>query len=153
MVSRLAPGTAQFGLPYGIANQEKGNTCDETDAILGEAWSGEIDTLDTAISYGECEQLLGGIGVNQWQVITKLPEAPETCADVTSWVQDSAAGSLERLGVSQLCGLLLHYPQQLLGPHGDQLYRALVLVRDQGKVEKTGISVYGPDKLDAIWPS
>jgi hypothetical protein len=109
--------------------------------------------LDTAISYGECEQLLGEIGVDQWQVITKLPEVPETCADVTSWVQDSVAGSLERLGVSKLRGLLLHYPQQLLGPHGDELYRALVVVRDQGKVEKIGISVYGPDELDAIWPS
>jgi len=153
MNRRLALGTVQFGLLYGIANQFGQVSRDEVAKILGHAWTAGMDTLDTAIGYGDSEAILGGIGVDQWQVITKLPEFPVTCADVASWVQDLVADSIDRLGVPRLRGLMLHRSQQLLGPHGDKLYQALVVVRDLGKVEKIGVSVYGPDELDAIWPS
>ena len=62
-------------------------------------------------------------------------------------------GSLKRLGVSKLYGLLLHNSQQLLSSQGEALYQALVAIQGQGRVEKIGVSVYGPDELDAIWPS
>ena len=153
MNNRLALGTVQFGLPYGVFHQGDNIGGDEADAILDAAWEGGIDTLDTAISYGKCEQLLGEIGVERWQVVSKLPEIPESCTDVVSWVQDSVADSLGRLGVPRLRGLLLHHPQQLLGSQGNELYQALVAIREQGKAEKIGVSVYGPDELDAIWPS
>jgi aryl-alcohol dehydrogenase-like predicted oxidoreductase len=153
MNRRLVLGTVQFGLPYGIANQVGQVSSDQVTEILGHSWAAGVDTLDTAIGYGDSEAILGGIGVDQWQVITKLPEIPVTCADVASWVQDSVADSLNRLRVPRLRGLLLHSPQQLLGPHGDELYRALVVARDQGDVEKIGVSVYGPDELDVIWPN
>jgi aryl-alcohol dehydrogenase-like predicted oxidoreductase len=151
MNSRLALGTVRFGLPYGIASQGNQVAADEVDAILNAAWEGGIDTLDTAILYGECEQLLGGIGIDRWQVVTKLPEVPEACVDVDSWVQDSVTDSLERLNVPRLRGLLLHCPGQLLASRGDALYRALVESREQGRVEKIGVSVYGPDELEALW--
>jgi len=152
MTSRLALGTVQFGMAYGIANQAGQVGRDETAAILDHAWAAGFDTLDTAIAYGESEQRLGEIGVSQWQVVSKLPAIPESCTDVAAWVQESILGSLGRLRIPRLRGLLLHRPQQLLGSQGDALYRALVANKDQGKVEKIGISIYGPDELDAIWP-
>ncbi len=152
MNNRLALGTVQFGLPYGIANQSGQVSRDETKAILDHAWAAGLDTLDTAIAYGESEQRLGEIGVGQWQVISKLPAIPEPCTNVAVWVQDSVLGSLGRLRIPRLRGLLLHRPQQLLGPQGDALYRALGAVRDQGKVEKIGVSIYNPDELDVLWP-
>jgi hypothetical protein len=152
MINRLALGTVQFGLPYGITNQESKVADDEANAILNAAWAAGVDTIDTAILYGECEQLLGKIGVGQWRVVSKLPEVPEACKDVASWVKDTVGGSLERLKVASLRGLLLHHPQQLLGAFGDDLYRALVAIKEQGKAEKLGLSVYSPEELDAIWP-
>ncbi len=152
MNNRLALGTVQFGLPYGIANQVGQVSRDEATTILDHAWATGLDTLDTAIAYGECEQWLGEIGVAQWQVISKLPAIPESCTDVAAWVRESVLGSLGRLRISRLRGLLLHRSQQLLGPQGDALYQALVALKDQGKVEKIGVSIYGPDELDALWP-
>lgn len=152
MNNRLALGTVQFGLPYGIANQAGQVSRDEAAAILAHAWTAGVDTLDTAIAYGESEVRLGEIGVKQWQVISKLPPMPETCVDVSGWVRESVLGSLDRLGIPKLRGLLLHRPQQLLGPHGAALYRALIVIKEQGKVEKVGVSIYGPDELDALWP-
>lgn len=152
MASRLALGTVQFGAPYGIANQVGQVGRDESAAILEHAWSMGIDTLDTAAVYGDSEQRLGEFGVRRWRVVSKLAEVPADVADVPSWVSLSVTGSLERLDLTKIHGLLLHRPQQLLGPHGDALYRALVRLKDQGKVEKIGVSVYGPDELDMLWP-
>ena len=150
MINRLALGTVQFGVPYGIANQTGQVSCNEVAAILDYALAAGLDTLDTAIVYGESEQRLGEIGVGQWQIITKLPAVPESCTDVHGWVQKSVLGSLERLRAPKLYGLLLHRAQQLLGPQGDALYRALVAIKDQGKVEKIGVSIYDPSELDAL---
>jgi aryl-alcohol dehydrogenase-like predicted oxidoreductase len=152
MSSRLALGTVQFGTSYGIANTHGQVSREETTLILGHAWSAGMDTLDTAIGYGESEQRLGEAGVKQWQIISKLPEIPQACTDVASWVRDSVLDSIGRLGVPRLRGLLLHRSQQLLGPQGEALYKALVAIREEGKVEKIGISIYSPDELDALWP-
>jgi len=149
---RLALGTVQFGLRYGVANQSGQVGRDEVASILDHAWMAGVDSVDTAIAYGESEQRLGEIGVGQWQVISKLPPMPENLADVTAWIQETTQGSLDRLMVSRLRGLLLHRSQQLLGPKGDALYRALIALKDQDKVEKIGISIYGPDELDALCP-
>jgi aryl-alcohol dehydrogenase-like predicted oxidoreductase len=153
MNSRLALGTAQFGLSYGISNRNGQISLDEADAILAKAWEAGLDTLDTAISYGESELRLGEMGVGKWKVISKLQEVPESCPDVSSWVKSSVIGSIERLGVSRLYGLLLHHPQQLLGIQGDSLYAALEMLKDQNLVEKIGVSIYDPIELDSFWPT
>jgi len=149
---KLALGTVQFGLEYGIANKQGQVSREEARSILDHARAGGMDTLDTAIAYGDSEGRLGEIGILDWQVISKLPAIPESCADVAAWVQASVCNSLGRLGIPRLRGLLLHCPQQLLGAQGDVLYQALIALKDQGKVEKIGLSIYGPDELDALWP-
>ena len=48
---RLALGSVQFGLPYGIANQDGQVSRDEAKVIIENARLASIDTLDTAIAY------------------------------------------------------------------------------------------------------
>ena len=151
MNNRLALGTVQFGLSYGIANQAGQVSPDQVAKILGLASTAGMDTLDTAIDYGDSELVLGQIGVGRWQVISKLPEIPAECQDIASWVQTVVMSSIERLGISRLRALLLHRPEQLLGSQGDELYRALITCRDQGKFGKLGVSIYSPYELDALW--
>lgn len=142
--AKLGLGTAQFGQQYGIANRQGVVPIGEVAAILGEAWSAGIQLLDTAISYGESEYRLGQIGVRQWQVVTKIGQVPENCADLGGWVRRSVEHSLSRLQIPELYGLLLHRPADLLGPSGDLLYRALVDCRLAGLVKKIGVSIYEP---------
>lgn len=150
--SRLALGTVQFGQAYGVANETGQVSHDEVADILEYAWATGMDTLDTAVAYGMSEQRLGEIGISHWRVISKLPALPQACADVAGWVQATTLDSLKRLRVDHLCGLLLHSPQHLLGPQGAALYEALAGLRDQGLVEKIGVSVYDPGELSALWP-
>ncbi len=147
---KLALGTVQFGLDYGVANTAGRVTAAEAKAIVEHARASGIDTLDTAVLYGDSEQRLGEIGVNGWQVVSKLPEMPADCDDPAAWVADSVQRSLRLLRIERLYGLLLHRPGQLLQAGGDRLYRGLVNVKDAGLVRKIGVSVYCPDELDSL---
>jgi aryl-alcohol dehydrogenase-like predicted oxidoreductase len=149
---KLALGTVQFGLPYGVANTA-GRMRDETAAeVLSMARTFGLNILDTAIAYGESETTLGRLGVGDWRVISKLPPVPQGCADVEKWVMSMTRESLERLGLYRMYGLMLHQPRQLLEPWGRQLYSAMLRLQAAGWVEKIGISIYGPSELDVIWP-
>ncbi len=148
---KLALGTVQFGLNYGVANTSGQVSSEVARDILQHAHQSGIDTLDTAIAYGESESVLGKIGVQPWKVVTKLPAVPDGCTDVTQWVQAQVEGSLERMGIHSLHGLLLHRPGQLLEGIGAELIAALQSLKANGLASKIGISVYGPAELDALY--
>jgi aryl-alcohol dehydrogenase-like predicted oxidoreductase len=150
--SRLALGTVQFGIPYGIANKDGQVSRQEAKAMLQVAAAAGIDTIDTAIAYGDSEVCLGEIGTRGFKLVTKLPPIPDDCADVSAWVDHQFRASLARLGVTTVYGLLLHRSEQLLGPRGAALYRTLQALKDAGKVQQLGVSVYSPNELDALIP-
>lgn len=147
---RIALGTAQFGLAYGISNKSGQVSFQESRAILNLAASFGIDTVDTAIAYGNSEQRLGELGVERWSVVTKLPTVPLNHENLTNWVSGTLSGSLLRLRQDQIYGLLLHRPEQLLEIGGERLYFALQHLKDRGVVKKIGCSVYDPAQLQAI---
>lgn len=148
-MSKLALGTAQFGQNYGISNQIGQVPSSEISRILLSALTLSVQTLDTAIAYGESEQALGCHDLQSFQVVSKLPEMPAE-GSVPEWVASSLAGSLDRLRLNPLHGLLLHRPQQLLEQRGAQLYSALLEQKQQGKVIKIGVSVYSPQELEQL---
>lgn len=145
---KLALGTVQFGLPYGIANQSGQVSLENVKAILDLARFSGIDTLDTAIAYGESEACLGKVGTTGFKTVTKLPSIPEGVTDVRRWVYDQMQSSLYRLGGQSVYGLLLHHSQQLVGPKGKDLVQALEHLKTEGVVEKIGVSIYSPTELD-----
>ncbi|MEQ9397807.1 MAG: aldo/keto reductase [Longimicrobiales bacterium] len=147
---KLALGTAQFGMAYGIANRGGRPDLAVVEEILGRARALGIDTLDTAIAYGDAEERLGRVGVSDLRVVTKIPGVPADVEDVAGWVVASIEGSLERLGVPRLHGVLLHRPGQLTGPAGADLLEGLDRLVGQGLADRVGVSVYGPEELDAL---
>ena len=149
-MNRIALGTVQFGLPYGIANQRGQVSVDEARLILTHAHAAGVEMLDTAIAYGNSEQRLGEMGVQQWQVVSKLPAVPNGCVDIRGWVYQSVEESLQRLQVNHLRGLLLHRPEQLLSVQGEQLYAALSQLVSDGLVRKIGVSIYEPDEFQRL---
>lgn len=144
---KIALGTAQFGLTYGIANRTGQVDLEEGGRILAVAKQSGIDTLDTAIAYGDAESILGRIGCSDWSVISKLPPIPPGIADTSAWVQSEVRLSLERLKIPSLYGLLLHQPSDLLGAHSKDLIGSLLNLKSQGFVSKLGVSIYSPNEL------
>lgn len=149
---RLALGSAQFGMPYGISNAAGHITSAECGAVLLAARQAGMDTIDTAIAYGDSERILGELGVGGWRVVSKLPPVSGQNRDVLRWVEQSASESLARLRIPVAYGFLLHRSQDLLGPNGERLYRGLQRLKESGAVQKIGVSVYEPAELDALPP-
>ena len=147
---RLALGTVQFGLPYGVANKSGQVSRAEAKLMVRLALENGIDILDTAMAYGESEKYLGEIGVENFKVVTKLPGMPNGCLDINNWIHEQVSSSLVRLGVGQVYGLLLHKSEDLLGPNGREIYRALDSLKEKGLVKKIGISIYSPNELEAL---
>jgi aryl-alcohol dehydrogenase-like predicted oxidoreductase len=148
--SRLVLGTAQFGLDYGISNTTGKTPPEEAIRMLDFARVNCIDTLDTAISYGDSERLLGEIGVKDFKIITKIPGYAANYGSVEAWVTEQVEASLCRLRVDRIYGLLFHRPEDTLGPYGSDLIKSLHKLKNDGLVKYIGLSVYSPQELDNL---
>lgn len=149
MGSKLALGTVQFGLSYGIANKTGQTGAAEAKKILELAEQNKINCLDTAIAYGNSEQVLGEIGVSaRFNVVSKLPPLPSDSFDTELWVNHHVQESLKRLKVECLYALLLHRSENLLGSRGKKLTRTLEKLQSSGLIKKIGVSIYAPAELD-----
>jgi aryl-alcohol dehydrogenase-like predicted oxidoreductase len=147
---RIALGTAQLGQRYGVVNRTGQPDREEARRILAAARESAIDTVDTAMGYGDSERVLGDIGVAGLRVITKLAPLPEAPGAVGDWLRSEVEGSLHRLKADRVYGLLLHRPRDALGPHGAALIDALRGMQRDGLIEKVGVSIYDPAELEAL---
>ncbi len=145
---KLALGTAQFGIPYGVANQRGQVSPVEAAQILAEGRRAGMDTIDTAIAYGESEACLGQADVSGLKVVTKLPPVPAQCTAVLDWVRSEVIASLQRLRIERLYGLLVHQVGQLGEGCGAALAASLQALKAEGLVQKIGVSIYAPDGLE-----
>jgi aryl-alcohol dehydrogenase-like predicted oxidoreductase len=148
---RLVLGTAQFGLPYGVANSAGQVSLEDAKTIISLAHSQGIDTIDTAIDYGASQKVLGNVGISEFQIISKIPAMRQSVGDMNSLIQAYVLKSLRILNISKLGGLLLHRPDELLTPIGPAIWRALNELKEQDLVEKIGYSIYSPAQLDLFY--
>ena len=150
---KIALGTVQFGLEYGISNESGKVSTDEVTKILSLAEEKGIDTLDTACLYGDAEIVLGQQKKrDRFRIISKTDKVS---GDVVEKVDvekfdRSFHDSLKRLKVDKIAGLMLHQAEDLLKNNGRDLYDWLRNLKGQGKVEKIGASVYHPETLSEI---
>lgn len=147
---KLSLGTVQFGMDYGIANDCGRTSRLEVKKILDCARFAGIKLLDTAISYGESEAVLGGCDISRFEIITKLPSLPIGIVDPKRWVVAQIQGSLSRLNVKRIYGVLIHNPSDLMSEKGKALMDGLEILRSMGVISKMGASIYNPKALDGF---
>jgi len=152
--SPLVVGTAQFGLPYGIANRTGQPRFSEVCDIIRCAIENGATTFDTAAVYGKSEEILGRalheIGAHvQVTIITKAAavskmDKKQTPAHVDKWIRGSVETSLKRLRLEQLPLCLFH-------DSSDVEYMDVLLgLKEKGLVKHVGVSVMRPDQFDAV---
>ena len=140
-IQRLILGTAQFGLNYGISNKHGQITQSEINAILNKASQASITTLDTAAVYGDSEDRIGTSYREtkyNFQIISKYP--PNSAKSITECFQTS----LNRLKVDRLHAYLLHSFSTY--SNNPAIIAELKQLKDAGKVDKIGISLYHPEE-------
>jgi len=149
-VSKLALGSANFGLDYGVANNSGKISDSELSEILLFAQEACIEVVDTAQAYGDSEARIGSLcGNTHFNFVTKIgAEIANGSSDqnVISGVKQSCI----RLNQSRLYAVMLHRPEILLGDKGREVVRGLRILKEQGIVSKVGVSIYSPEILKAI---
>jgi aryl-alcohol dehydrogenase-like predicted oxidoreductase len=143
---RLALGTAQFGLNYGVTNKNGQVAIEEVKSILNFAKDNGIDTLDTASGYGNSEFVLGKVGVDDYQIVTKTA----TLKNGVNRVVKDFYQSLKSLNKEAVEGLLIHDINELSNKEFDNLFRKLNELKRKGLVGKIGFSTYMPEQVDFL---
>tara|TARA_B100000945_G_scaffold117915_1_gene93723 strand:+ start:2392 stop:3261 length:870 start_codon:yes stop_codon:yes gene_type:complete len=149
-MSKLALGSAQFGMKYGITNTSSRFTDDDIKEVLRIAKTNHIDTIDTAIAYGESEIRLGKHDLEGFKIITKIPKLSSKEIDIEKWINEGIESSLLRLNKNKIYAVLLHHPNDLKKSEGKLIYESLKKFKDQNVVSKLGVSVYSPSELDNL---
>lgn len=149
----LGLGTVQFGLDYGVSNQQGRPPDHEIGRILQLAKDSGVRVLDTAPAYGEAEELLGRCPhlKDSFRVVTKTLPLGESrgTLDAPRRVREGFERSLERLRLPAVDGLLVHHATDLLGPGGEEIFDVLDRLRRDGLARKIGLSVYNGMDIDA----
>lgn len=151
MDTQLILGTAQLGMRYGIANRDGKPSTSRAYDILRSAWQEGISMLDTAPDYGESEEIIGRFGESHSgnpSIITKLPSVcshvkGEDSLSVSQYVAKSLDGSLQRLKRDKVACYLIH-DEQDIPTFGEELFEALQVQKEKGKIDRVGASVYSP---------
>jgi aryl-alcohol dehydrogenase-like predicted oxidoreductase len=145
-MNKLALGTVQFGLDYGISNIGGQVSLEEATKVIKLAKENDIDTLDTASGYGNSEKVLGKIGVNDLQIVTKT-KSLQLGVDK---VLQSFYQSLTDLNVTSVDGLLIHNIDDTKDKQFDTLYKELDKLKQDKLINKIGFSTYTPDQVDFL---
>jgi aryl-alcohol dehydrogenase-like predicted oxidoreductase len=145
-MNKLALGTAQFGLNYGVANYDGQVKLGEVKSILKCAKKNRINTLDTASVYGNSEKALGMAGVNDFLVVTKTSQF----ANNTNEVIKNFHQSLVNLKKSNVDGLLIHNINEVSHKQFSDLFNKVLELKRQGLVNKIGFSTYTPEQVDFL---
>lgn len=141
-MGKLVLGTVQFGLQYGV--NSAGRPSEEAvKGILAEAAKGGITTLDTSSAYGNSEEILGECITPEegFKIVSKYPKGEISVSDMFN-------GSLNRLKVKQLYGYLLHHFE--VYKNNPKVWDDFVALKESGKVQKIGFSLYSPEELELI---
>jgi aryl-alcohol dehydrogenase-like predicted oxidoreductase len=142
---KLALGTVQFGLDYGVSNQLGQVSKAEINEILALANQASIKTLDCAAAYGDSEQTIGQSPQSKYfDIVTKIPHLQSTETSLVPYFQQS----LKSLNRTTIDTLLLHDVNNILQhPNSDVFCHELNQLKIQKKVNRIGISVYTPEQI------
>ena len=125
---RIALGTAQFEKSYGINRNNKIFTFLEKKRLISFIKKSGIKMIDTASSYDSAEKDLGKIGVNKFNIITKLPKLKKKIK-VKEQILSETFLSIKKLQVNSLYGILVHHFEDLIGNSGKDYVNSIIALK------------------------
>ena len=141
-LSKIALGTVQFGLDYGVSNELGKPDKSAVKEILDFALENNITTLDTASAYGDSESVLGDYGIDNFQIVTKfLPQ------DIEKGIENSLQESLTKLQTKAIYGYLAHRADSI----DVNTWSFLNELKESGQVKKIGYSLQSVDEFDRAY--
>ena len=148
-LEKFGLGSVQFGMPYGIANDQGQTPPAEVSRILTFAKAQGLSLVDTAEAYGTSLDVLGSLLERDTK--TKIVSKLTTKKDVTpAEIRNQLERMFLRLKKTSLYAVLAHDGSAFCNSLGDSLYDVLSEFKKEGRIEKIGVSVYRPSQLESI---
>ena len=147
---KLVIGSAQLGMKYGLFNN-KSISRKEFKKIEKLVFKSNINFIDTAISYGDSENIIGNSKLKNLNIITKIKLLEKKDIYIKDWVSKEISKSLNRLKIKNIYGVLIHDYRDLLGKHGKIYLLSLQELKKKKIIKKIGISIYSPQEIKKIW--
>ena len=145
-LNNIILGTAQFGSRYGIGPGNKELSVYQVADIIEMFGKNGGTCIDTAVSYGNCEDVLGEIGLAEFQVINKLPfELFLNGAEVN--LMRIIERSLKKLDKEFFDCLLVHDFKNADVLLRDQIFTNIQKLKTSRMVKQVGISIYDSKSL------
>lgn len=158
LLSKLALGTVQFGMDYGISNQRGKIPKEEVFRILDLAAEKGINLLDSAYAYGESEQVIGeysAICGKKFKIVSKLPGTntlglteKSSPGENLEKIKEDLDHSLKRLNHPKLYAYLIYDFKAFLAR--PEVLEDLKKIKKMGLTEKIGFSLYHPRELEYL---
>jgi len=140
---KLALGTVQFGLDYGINNSAGKPSQEKAFAILDRAYQLGIDELDTADAYGNSTEVLTAYLAknkkHKFKIMSKF------VGDNKITYQEAFENSCKRLGLSFLDGYYFHRFQDFKSfSDFDYVHK----LKSTGRLNRLAVSLYSIEELE-----
>tara|TARA_B100000900_G_scaffold395210_1_gene393367 strand:+ start:2069 stop:2935 length:867 start_codon:yes stop_codon:yes gene_type:complete len=143
---KIALGTVQWGMNYGISNLNGVPNDDELNKIFRRMKDVGIDTLDTAISYGNAHKRLREFISSSHKIISKVDPSVNQ-----KTIKEQCLETISSLGQPKLEGSLVHNVKDLFD--NQNIWNELSELKERGLIKKIGLSLYDPADLKRILKS
>lgn len=150
--SKIQLGTVQFGISYGIANNQGQVSYESAKNIIASAVAEGVDTLDTAAAYGNSEEVLGRALTelelqSKIKVISKVPPVSDqklTFNESERFISESVEKSLIRLQRDYLDVCLFHREEDI------KYITVLEKLKAQGLIKGYGVSLNSTEYCEEV---
>jgi aryl-alcohol dehydrogenase-like predicted oxidoreductase len=144
LINKVGIGTVQFGMDYGINNKVGKVRKEEVYELLNYALENNIDTIDTAIGYGESENVIGGYGdLNKFNVVSKIPECE------ISEIDEYVKLSLDNLKMKSIYAYMFHSFETF--KRNEDVLEKLREHKNNGSIKKIGFSLYYTGDIEYLF--
>ncbi|MDB4130955.1 aldo/keto reductase [Flavobacteriaceae bacterium] len=146
---KLVLGTVQFGLNYGINNQQGKPSDSSVKSILDKAYTTGITLLDTAEAYGDAQERIGlyhNKYGNKFKVITKFSSSVK---NLPSNISDRVLNNIKILNIDSLYCYMFHSFNDF-NNYFYEFEKDLCLLKNNGFIQKMGISLQTNEEFEKI---
>ncbi len=155
--SKIALGTAQWGMQYGIANNIGIPKVSELEMILSLAATNSIRCLDTARSYGQSEQSIGQLlnkAGKSFRLVSKIDPAvfreDYSNSGIIANTELSLATTIANLSPTPVDTILLHRGAHRTVRDG-LIWKYLLKAKSENRFQRLGISAANPtEAMEAL---
>ena len=140
---KLALGTVNFGLKYGIKSNSKVSFKDIKKIIIT-SFNNKINYIDTSQAYNNAEKILGKFNLKKFNIITKIKFYKKNISFPEEETFAKVNKSLKDLNISKIYALLIHDYKDCTRPNSKKVFNVLKKLKKMGKIKNIGISINSP---------